>query len=71
MDEERLSLFKASIEAQRREIERIFDRIEERRQGVELPRFGGQFAAWPAESKQVHRSSTGGTRKNCVQEVRG
>lgn len=33
MDEERLSLFKASVEAQRREIERIFDRIEERRQG--------------------------------------
>ena len=28
-----MSLFKASIEAQRREIERIFDRIEERRQG--------------------------------------
>ena len=33
MDEERLSLLRASIEAQRREIERIFDKIEERRHG--------------------------------------
>ncbi len=33
MEEERLSLLKASIEAQRREIERIFAKIEERRHG--------------------------------------
>ena len=33
MEEERLSLLKASIEAQRREIERIFGKIEERRHG--------------------------------------
>ena len=31
MDEARLSLFKAEVEAQRREIERIFAKIEERR----------------------------------------
>ncbi len=33
MDEERLSLLRATIEAQRREIERIFAKIEERRHG--------------------------------------
>ena len=33
MDEERLSLLRASIEAQRKEIERIFAKIEERRHG--------------------------------------
>ena len=33
MEEEWLSLLKASIEAQRREIERIFGKIEERRHG--------------------------------------
>jgi len=33
MEEERLSLLRASIEAQRREIERIFAKIEERRHG--------------------------------------
>ena len=33
MDEERLSLLRANIEAQREEIERIFAKIEERRHG--------------------------------------
>jgi len=33
VDEERLSLLRASIEAQRKEIERIFAKIEERRHG--------------------------------------
>jgi len=33
MEKERLSILKASIEAQKREIERIFTKIEERRRG--------------------------------------
>ncbi|SFM80854.1 hypothetical protein [Thermodesulforhabdus norvegica] len=33
MEEERLSLLRASVEAQRKEIERIFAKIEERRRG--------------------------------------